>query len=77
MRSTLPKDLHAGEVGAMDPIANLEEQLAIAKALREAIDSGRPMDSGETLEDAGRLAELVLELDRWLDGVEERRRQGP
>ncbi len=47
----------------MDPDANLEEQLEIAKRLAD----GTCYPEGEDyIEDANRLCELVLALDEWL-----------
>lgn len=43
----------------MDPNANLEEQLKLAKRIAES-------DDGHSLEDGVRLAELVIALDEWL-----------
>jgi hypothetical protein len=49
----------------MDPNANLEEQQRLATRMLARIDADLE-DMGEQLEDAGRLAELVLSLDEWL-----------
>lgn len=48
----------------MDPNANLEEMLALARTL---VDDTRP-DSTERLEMGDRLADLVLAMDGWLRG---------
>lgn len=45
----------------MDPQANVEEQVRIARALLAARDAGAALDS----EDAACLAELVLALVEW------------
>ncbi len=51
----------------MDPDANLEEQLALARAIQEEIDS---TEDGEEVAidptDVDRLTELVLSLDGWI-----------
>ena len=45
----------------MDPNANLEEQLELAKKLQDSGEAGF-----ESPDDAWRLAELVLALDEWI-----------
>lgn len=49
----------------MDPNANLTEQLALAAAFLRAADDDEP-DQSPDMDDARRLAELVLALDEWL-----------
>lgn len=46
----------------MDPNANLAEQLRLARGIQACADDGAPID----VDDATRLAELVLALDEWL-----------
>lgn len=54
----------------MDPNANLEEQLRLASRLVESVESGRFVDAmkrdGRLVNDAHRLAELVIALDQWI-----------
>lgn len=47
----------------MDPNANLEEQLRIAKRLTKQIDKDHCAPSAV---DTGRLCDLVITLDRWI-----------
>jgi hypothetical protein len=47
----------------VDPDANLKEQLELARSMVESIDQG---DEEGALDDATRLAELVLALDTWI-----------
>lgn len=46
----------------MDPEANLLEQRELAARIVKAYDGGAPVD----IDDAARLAELVIALDAWL-----------
>jgi len=46
----------------MDPDANLEESMELARKLL----SPSPMGSGDIYDDAMRLAELVLAMDKWI-----------
>ena len=50
----------------MDPVSNLKEQRKLAKALLnpEPTESGF-VDTMKRIEQACRLAELVIELDEW------------
>jgi hypothetical protein len=51
----------------MDPNANLEEALEIARALQEEdIDTHTASDTAGMAEQGRRLGELVLALDEWL-----------
>ena len=48
----------------MDPNANLEEQLKLAKSM--IADWDNPNGNGIDQEDAARLAELVISLNEWI-----------
>lgn len=46
----------------MDPNANLNEQLELAKTINETLDGEKELNS----DDAVRLAELVIALHEWI-----------
>jgi hypothetical protein len=48
----------------MDPNANLQEMLRLAREVTRCLDEGIEWDN----DDAARLAELVLALNGWLKG---------
>lgn len=47
----------------MDPIANLKEQLQKARFIQKCADAG---DDSITIDQAERLADLVIALDEWM-----------
>jgi hypothetical protein len=54
----------------MDPNANLDEQLKLAQSIVFRLDDPdeQDYDVGDVVQDAERLAELVISLNQWIAG---------